>query len=157
MSNPVRMPQNRLRFVLRVPPPIRALVLAATCSLVGAVLVVIWLSLGWPTLVGVLAVVVFVVGLALAVAAQALAARSRTTLLLDGSALTVVSGARRRVLAWTDIDDVTLEPARMIIRLREGRQQVVLVGPRQQNSPQFTDLVAALRARLDASRGYRAL
>jgi hypothetical protein len=157
MSNPVRMPQNRLRFVLRVPPPIRALVLAAACSLVGAVLVVLWLSAGWPTVVGVLAIVLFAAGLALAVAAQALAARSRTTLLLDGAALTVVSGPRRRVLPWAEIDDVALESARMIIRLREGRPQVVLVGPRQQSSQQFTDLVAALRARLDASRGYRTL
>ncbi len=52
--------------------------------------------------------------------------------------------------------DVTTQGPYLVFNPKgDGRREVVLFDPRQTNTQLFADLVAALRTRLDASRGYR--
>ena len=156
MSNPALRPEDRQRFALRVQPPVRAYVVASICSLTGALLIVIWLTQGWPTLVGVLAIALLGFGIALNVAALVLKHRYQTTIMIERDTVTLINGRRRRVLNWTEVSDVTLDGPRLIFKPKgNGPRQVVLFDPRQTDRGLFDDLVEALQRRLDASRGYR--
>ena len=67
ISNPAQSPLDHQRFFLQARVPVRAYVIAARRSIVGAVLVVASLTLRWPPVFGVLAVVVMTFGLAVSV------------------------------------------------------------------------------------------
>ena len=130
--------------------------IAAVCSLVGAVSVVASLMLRWPPVFGVLAVVVMTFGLAVSVFTLLSQSRYQTTVIIDRDTVTMINGRRRRVLNWTEVAEVTTQGPYLVFNpLGDGRREVVLFDPRQTSSQLFADLVDALRTRLDASRGYR--
>lgn len=156
MSNPAHVPSDHSRFFLQARVPIRAYVISAVASLVGAVAVVAWLALRWPPVVGVLAIVVMTFGLGVSVFTLFSQNRFQTTVIIERDTVTLINGRRRRVLNWTEISDVTTTGPYLIFNPKgDGRPEIVLFDPRQTNSALFSDLVATLRDRLDASRGYR--
>jgi hypothetical protein len=156
ISNPAHVPLDQDRFTLQARVPIRAYVIAAVASLVGAVLLVVSLTLRWPTVVGVLAIVVMTFGLGVSVASLLSQSRFQTTLIIDRDTVTLINGRRRRVLNWTEVAGVSTQGPYLIFTPKgSGRREVVLFDPRQTRTPLFEELVATLRRRLDASRGYR--
>jgi hypothetical protein len=159
MSNPAVSPQDRQRFFLQARTPVRAYALSAVGSVLGAVLLVATLTLEWPRVLVVLGIILMAFGIALSTAALFAKARYRTTLLVERDSITLINGRRRRVLNWTEVGDVTVQGPHLVFAPRDasGRREIVLFDPRQTDSPLFQDLVAALRHRLDVSRGYRPL
>lgn len=156
MSNPAQSPLDYSRFFLQARVPIRAYVISALASLVGAVAVVAWLALDWPVVLGVLAIIVMTFGLGVSVATLLSSSRFQTTVIIERDTVTLVNGRRRRVLNWTEVADVTTTGPYLIFTPKgDGRREVVLFDPRQTDTAMFTDLIANLRRRLDASRGYR--
>jgi hypothetical protein len=154
LSNPALRPEDSQRFVLRATPPIRAYLLAAVGSILGAVLIVGWQS-GWPTWLGVVGLVVLLLAVLLAVVATVLTWRFQTTLLVQRDTLTVTSGRRRTVFAWRDIKGVEVKGARLVVTPSDGgKPTIAYVNPRQVDRPSFQALGTLLAERLDASRGY---
>lgn len=155
MSNPALRPEDSQRFTLRATPPIRAYLIAAVASVIGAVLIVGWQS-GWHLALGVIGIVLLVLALALAVAATLLTWMFQTTLLVQRDTLTVTSGRRRTVFNWRDIAEVEVKGARLVVSPVDGsKPTIAYVNPRQISRPGFQALGSLLAARLDASRGYR--
>ena len=155
MSNPALRPEDSQRFTLRATPPIRAYLIAAVGSIVGAVLIIGWQS-GWHLALGVVGVAVLVLALVLAAAATALTAMFQTTLLVQRDTLTITSGRRRTVFNWRDIAGIDVKGARLVVSpVDGGKPTVAYVNPRQVGQPSFQSLGSLLAARLDASRGYR--
>jgi hypothetical protein len=154
VSNPALRPEDRQRFVLRATPPIRAYLLSALGSIVGAVLIVGWQS-GWPVAIGVVGIVLLALGVLLAVVATILTWRFQTTLLVQRDTLTVTSGRRRTVFSWRDIKSIDVRGARLVVSpIDGGKPTVAYVNPRQVGQPSFREMGALLAERLDASRGY---
>lgn len=155
MSNPALRPEDSQRFVLRATPPIRAYLLAAVGSVLGAVLIVVWQS-GRPTWLGVLGIVVLALAVLLALVATVLTWRFQTTVLVQRDTLTLTSGRRRTVFAWRDIKGVEVKGARLVVTPSDdSKPTIAYVDPRQVGQPSFQALGTLLAARLDASRGYR--
>lgn len=155
MSNPALRPEDSQRFTLRATPPIRAYLIAAVASVIGAVLIVGWQS-GWHLALGVIGIVLLVLALALAAAATLLTWMFQTTLLVQRDTLTVTSGRRRTVFNWRDIAEVEVKGARLVVSPVDGsKPTIAYVNPRQISRPGFQALGSLLAARLDASRGYR--
>ena len=155
VSNPALRPEDSQRFTLRATPPIRAYLIAAVGSIIGAVLIVGWQS-GWHLALGVIGIIVLVLALLLAVAATVLTWMFQTTLLVQRDTLTVTSGRRRTVFSWHDIAEIDVKGARLVINPVDGsKPTVAYVNPRQIGQPAFQTLGSLLAARLDASRGYR--
>ncbi len=159
MSNPAYAPQDRQRFFLQARTPVRAYVISAFGSIVGAVLLVAGLSLRWPPGIVILSIILMTFGLGLSTAALLANSRYQTTLLIERDTVTLINGRRRRVLNWTEVADVSVHGPHLIFspKVEGGRREIVLFDPRQTSSGLFTDLVAALRHRLDVSRGYKPL
>ena len=155
MSNPALRPEDSQRFALRATPPIRAYLIAAVGSVIGAVLVVGWQS-GWHLVLGVVGIAVLLLALLLALAATVLTWMFQTTLLIQRDTLTVTSGRRRTVFNWRDIAEINVKGARLVVSPVDGsKPMVAYVNPRQIGQPGFQALGSLLAARLDASRGYR--
>ncbi len=98
ISNPAQSPLDHQRFFLQARVPVRAYVIAAVARSAGAVLVVAWLTLRWPPVFGVLAVVVMTFGLAISVATLLSQSRYQTTVIIERDTVTLINGRRRRVL-----------------------------------------------------------
>ena len=106
--------------------------IAAVCSLVGAVSVVASLMLRWPPVFGVLAVVVMTFGLAVSVVTLLSQSRYQTTVIIERDTVTLINGRRRRVLNWTEVAEVTTQGPYLVFNPKgDGRREVVLFDPRQ--------------------------
>ncbi len=129
MSNPALRPEDQQRFVLRATPPLRAYLLAAIGSVVGAVLIVGWQS-GWPLALGVIGIVLAALAVLLALAATVLTQRFQTTLLVARDTLTLVSGRRRTTFSWRDIAEINVVGARLVVTpIDQSKPTVAYVNP----------------------------
>jgi hypothetical protein len=156
VSNPAHPPEDQQRFALIAQPPLRAYLIASISSLGGGVLIVLWMMQDWPLIVGVLASLLLLFGLALSGATLLLTSRFKTTLVIDRDTVTLINGRRRRVLNWTEVADVSLHGSHLIFTPKgEGKRAVVPFDARRTDRHLFDDLLATVRSRLDASRGYR--
>jgi hypothetical protein len=143
------------RYTLTAVPPVRPLVIAAAAVVLGAVLLVVWHRAGLFLVVGVLGALLMVLGLALAIAALVLTARLRTEVRLEAEALTVVRRGRERSVAWDRVREVTLDHPRLTVVAGEPDDALVVVNPRPAGDPHFASLLAQVKQRLDADRGYQ--
>jgi hypothetical protein len=150
--------QGVQRFVLRAPTPLRALAVSAGTEVAGAVLLVAWAALDLPVVVAVLGAVLLAFGGALLVAAILAIGRLAQTVELDEAGVTFRRGQRTRRLPWAAVQQVTLNGARLTLRTdpAEG-EPVKVLNPGGGAEATFLALLAALRERLDADRGYRPL
>ena len=148
--------QSGQHFVLGATPSVRSLIAAAVVTVLGAVLLVLAAEQGWPVVVFVVGVLLMVLGLALAAGALLAYRRFAQTLLVAPEAITVVTGRRRRTLRWHDVDTVQLSGRSMVLRTKNGSgEQPLTVNPGGYSEDVFADLVQAVRAQLDADRGYQ--
>ena len=151
------LPAREARFVLAPPPPVRALAIAAGLVVVGVVLLVLTSAYGWPVGVLVLAVVLAVLGVALALAALVLTRRIRSVVLSTPELITVEHGGARHELRWSEVGEVRVVGHRLVLSRKEGEGSVSVLNPRMRANPTFLALMNEVQQRLDADRGYSPL
>ena len=151
------LPAREARFVLAPPPPVRALAIAAGLVVVGVVLLVLTSAYGWPVGVLVLAVVLAVLGVALALAALVLTRRIRSVVRSTPELITVEHGGARHELRWSEVGEVRVVGHRLVLSRKEGEGSVSVLNPRMRANPTFLALMNEVQQRLDADRGYSPL
>jgi hypothetical protein len=146
---------GRERFALSAAPPVRTFAIAALVAIVGAGLMVGSRALDLGSVVLVLGLAGVAFALALALTAVILVRSLRSTLVLDTDGITLIRGRRTDRLPWSDIDRVSLVGQRLTFLTKQSRgTDVSVISPRSNTDPTFLSLVAAIRGRLDADRGY---
>jgi hypothetical protein len=143
------------RFVLRPPPPVRALGIASVSVVVGAVLVVLWGEWSRPLILVLLAVILMAAGVALASAALVIHQMLCQTVIVAETGITVLDRRARRTLSWSSIGQVSVIGPRLL--LRNDGDPVKIINSRGPTDPVFVALVSAITLKLDADRGYRNL
>jgi hypothetical protein len=144
------------RFTLTAPPPVRSLAISAGVALIAAAMIVLGSALDLPRVLVIAGATLMIFAVALAVAAVALTARLRTTLILDPESITIINGRRRRVVGWSSIDVVRRQGPRLLLITKPGSgADLTVVNPRVGNDAMFSALIAEIQKRLDADRGYR--
>ena len=139
-------------FIIDPRPPVRAFLLAAVVSALGAILAV--MPLDWPwrwILVGFGIVLIAAAGLLIGLAIASMR-RQRVVVELDETGFRVDSPAGAQSGTWAEVTRVTSAPGR--ITLHKGdTERVHLVAPTG-DLPQFEALSQAISQRLDDDRGY---
>ena len=144
-------------YILTAAQPIRASVISAVADLVGAVLIVIGLDRG-NTALTVIGIVLFVLGVGLAIAAAVLRRRLRTVVGLDDRGITIRSAGRSAHAPWSQITDVTQDRRAIYLAQKKSEGPTLKINsPRGPNDPQFRRLAGVLAERLDQDRGYHPL
>jgi hypothetical protein len=142
-------------FSLTPRPPLRALAIGSVAAVIGALLVVLAGISDLPLVLTIIGIALLIVAVALVTTALALTARLRTALTLDAEAVRVTRGGRTRTVPWSGIDSVSLQGSRLTFTPKGAEPAVAVVNPRSPSNPTFLALVAAIRQRLNADRGYR--
>jgi hypothetical protein len=159
-------PAREARFVLAAPPPVRALAISAGLVVIGVALLVLTSAYGWPVGVLVLAVVLTVLGVALALTALVLTRRIRSVVLSTPDAITVQHGRDRHELRWSEVGEVRVVGHRLVLTRKgnegneggkDGQSSVSVLNPRMRANPTFLALMSEVQQRLDADRGYSPL
>jgi hypothetical protein len=144
------------RFTLAAPAPVRSLAISAGAALVAAAMIVLGSALDLPQVLAIAGVILMIFAVTLAVVAVALTVRLRTTLILDPTSITIINGRRRRVAGWSTIDSVRRQGPRLLLITKPGSgPDLTVVNPRAGDDVMFSALIAEIRKRLDADRGYR--
>lgn len=154
---PTQPEPRRGQFTLSAPPPVRALAIAAGLALVGALLLVLVAALDWSGVLTALAIVLLVLGVALATTALVLTARVRTVVRTDDDQITVQRAGRTAVASWSDVAKASVVGHRLILRDSEGQATVTVLNPRTRSNPTFLALMTEIQQRLDSDRGYSQL
>jgi hypothetical protein len=145
LTGPPPADRSADRFRLPVQPPIRNLLIASACVVAG------WVILRLPAFVLASGTVLTVLGLGLALAALVTYRSLRWVLYVGSDGLTVLRGARRRVLSWDDIGDVRLVENRLVIIHPDGRRPDTLPIDRSRSAQAAAnDILRAIDARLAA-------
>lgn len=150
------------RYVLSSALPVRGVAIGAIGDLIGAVLFVIGIDRGIGWLIT-LAIVLFVLGSALLVAALLVRIRLRTTVVLDSAGIRIRSGGKAAGTSWSHINDVRTDHRTIYLGLdsathdQSGAPALKIDSPRGERDPQFGALSNSLAAWLDHDRGYRPL
>jgi hypothetical protein len=144
--------------VLAPPPPIRSLAISAVVAVVSAAMIVLGAALQLPQVVMIIGIGLIAFAVVLAVVALAFTVRLRTTLILSPQSITIIKGRRRRVVAWSMIDRVKMQGARLLLITKpEGGPDATVHNPRPTTDAAFSALITEIRKRLDADRGYQRL
>lgn len=156
MSDSGGGPPQETRFALAAPPPVRSLAISAGAAVLAAAVIVLGSALDLPRAVTVAGAALLLLAVVLAVAAQVLTARLRTTLVLDADSITIIKGGRRRVVPWSMIDLVRRKgPRLLLITKPEGGADASVLNPGPATDATFDALIAEIGRRMDANRGYR--
>ncbi len=144
------------RFVLALRPPVRALAITAVMALLGALLVVSARVFELGLALVIIGGALLFLAVSLGAISALLVARFRSTVVLAADAITVIRGRRTSRVAWSAVDHVMLKGPRLTLVTKPDRgEAVTVVNPRTPTDPTFVSLVAAVRSRLNADRGYR--
>lgn len=142
--------------VLTSPPPTRAYAIAAGCAVLGAVLLVAGSSGGWPIGVVALGGVVLAFGIVLALAALILVRRSRASFAFDADGYRITGPGGTVTGRWDRTRQVTMSAGGHRIGLL-GEPDRHVLSPAPASDPRARAMLADLKERLDADRGYRPL
>jgi len=146
---------QQARFTLTAPPPVRSLAISAVAALIAAAMIVLGNALDLPLAVKIAGVCLMIFACVLAVVALVLTARLRTTLALDPESITIIKGRRHRVMQWSAIDVVKRQGSRLLLITKpDGGEDAIVVNPGTASDATFVALIAEIRRRLDADRGY---
>jgi hypothetical protein len=142
--------------MLAAPPPVRSLAISAGTAVVAAVMIVLGSALDLSQVVAAAGVGLLIFAVVLALAALVLTARLRTTLVLDPESITIIKGRRRRIVSWSMIDTVKRQgPRLLLITKAEDGTDASVLNPGPATEATFDALIAEIKRRLDADRGYR--
>ena len=140
-------------FLIPPRPPVRAFAIAAVLALVGAVLLVVSLSLSWPIFIAVIGAAVGVTGFALLALALLVMRRSTLVLTMNDDGYAVTGSGKALKGDWLEVNRVTQsrQGGEVTIYHRDNRR-AHLVFP-SDDSAQVAAVVADIRSRLNAARG----
>jgi hypothetical protein len=142
--------------MLAAPPPVRSLAISAGAAVIAAVVIVLGSALDLSQVVTAAGVGLLIFAVVLALAALVLTARLRTTLVLDPESITIIKGRRRRIVSWSMIDTVKRQgPRLLLITKAEDGTDASVLNPGPATEATFDALIAEIKRRLDADRGYR--
>lgn len=141
-------------YLIKPRPPIRAFLIAAVASIVGAGMLVLSLVQSWHWAVLALSILVLVAGIMLCVAALAASSRSRVSITFteDGYRLDTPHGTEGG--HWEVVTRVTQSGDGRRVTIHDGAEErhVLVFAPG--NAQQVAELLADMTRRLDAAKGY---
>ena len=143
-------------YVLRPTLPVPPLVVAAVAALAGAILLVLGRAASLPAAVVVAGAVLLGLGVLLMALALASLLLLRQTVVLDDRSITVRRRLGTRTLGWSEVTGVRLSGQLLRLTTGEGtRSRLTVADPGGSAEPTFTQLMEAIRQRLDEDRGYQ--
>ncbi|MGV8846619.1 hypothetical protein [Tessaracoccus sp.] len=134
---------------------VRAFLIAAIASLVGAALLVLALVNYWHVSVAVIGVAILAAGLVLLLVSFLAQRASMAELVLDDDGYTVVSRAGSESGQWADVTRITRAVDGRRITIHEGEQKRTQVQFNNDNRAQVDEILEEMSARLDTAKGYR--
>ena len=151
MTGPPPADRSADRFRPPVRLPIRNLLIASAAALVGWVAVLDWAFLRLPAFVLAAGIGLTVLGVGVALAALVTYRSQRWVLYVGSDGLTVLNGARRRLLSWAEISAVRLVENRLVIIHPDGRRPDTLpIDGTRSAQAAVSDMLQAIDARLTA-------
>ena len=140
-------------FVLKPRPPLRAFVLAAVVSMVGAVLITVAAANGWPTPWLVLCILVLAAGVLLCLAAVWSMWRMRTMVEVTDDGYTIRTPGAVRSGRWDEVTKVTQATNGAHITLYHGQvTRTHILSPGNVATAEMEALGAEIARRMDANR-----
>ncbi|MGA4506900.1 hypothetical protein ACQB6R_01020 [Propionibacteriaceae bacterium G1746] len=143
-------------YTLRPRLPLRAFVVAAALSLVGALVAVMGSAQGWHVAVSIIGLVLLGLGVLLAAGALLSLRTMRTLVDVDDDGYHIHGPGVDKHGQWSDVTRAALadDGARLVFSHGEV-QRTHLWSPLGAADPDFKALVDDVVTRLDKSRGYR--
>lgn len=137
------------------PVPVRPLAIGAAASVIGALLLVLSVTLSWPVVVAVLAGLVLVFGLALGVAAFVMPRRLAVRVLTTPAGYRISSGTVVREGRWVEVVRATQSGSglRITLNRRDGGEHHIFSPagrPTAEMNHMAKDVAARLRDRFNA-------
>ena len=134
---------------------VRAFLIAAIASLVGAALLVLALGNYWHPALAVVGVVILAAGLVLLLVAFLAQRASLAELVLDDDGYTVVSRAGSRSGEWADVTRITRAVDGHHVTIHEGEQKRTRLEFNNDNRAQIDEILQEMGVRLDTAKGYK--
>ena len=151
MTGPPPADRSADRFRLPVQPPIRKVLIASLSAMVGWAVVVAWAFLRLPAFVLAAGIALTLLGLGVALAALVTYRSLRWVLYVGSDGLTVLAGARRRVLPWAEISAVRLDEKHLVIIHPDGHRPYTLpIDSTRSAQAGANDIMRAIDARIAA-------
>lgn len=142
-------------YVLRPRPAMRAFVVAAALSVIGAVLVVVGQLAGPSTPVTVIGAVLLVAAVGLVLLAWIASRTNVVRVNLDDDGYRVLGPKANRTGRWTEVTKVgTSEDGSHLVISHGEVERVHIWSPLGGSDPQMQGLQSEIVERLDADRGY---
>ncbi len=135
--------------------PVRALLIAAVASFVGAGLLVLALINVWHIVVVVLAVVILVAGVLLLVVALLAQRFSAAELVLDEEGYMVNSRAGQQRGNWAEVTRITRATSGGQVVIHEGDEKRTRLEFHSIDRARIDEILDEMGVRLDTAKGYR--
>lgn len=135
--------------------PIRAFLIAAVASIVGAVLMVFALINAWHVAVLVVAIVIVLAGLGLLVVALLAQKASAAELTLDEDGYTLTSRAGEQSGTWAEVTRITRAKSGGQVSIHEGDEKRTVLQFHSIERARIAEILDEMSVRLDAANGYR--
>ena len=135
--------------------PIRAFLIAAVASIIGAALLVLALVNAWHIAVVVLAVVILVAGLILLVVALMAQKASAAELVLDDEGYKLVNRAGEQWGDWAEVTRITRATDGGEVTIHEGDVKRTRLQFHSVDRARIDEILDEMGVRLDAAKGYK--
>ncbi len=135
--------------------PVRAFLISAVASIVGAGLLVLALINAWHYALIVLAALILLAGLLLLVVALVAQDASAAELVLDEEGYTVSSRAGEQWGAWADVTRITRATNSGQVTIHEGEDKRARLEFHNLEPARIDEILTEMGVRLDAAKGYR--
>lgn len=135
--------------------PVRAFLIAAVASIVGAALVVLSQLNAWHVVVLIVGAAILAAGLLLVVVALVAQRASAAELVLDDEGYALHSRAGKQAGSWADVTRITRNPDGARVSIHEGDEKRTLLQFNSVEQPRIEAILTEMGARLDAAKGYR--
>lgn len=152
------MTSGRTEYLLQARPPVRAFVIAAVVTLIGAIMVVVSLQNSWHVAFTVLFALLIVGGIGLALAGARSMKSHQVRVVFDDDGYQITGRDASRDGRWAEVTKVTQTDDGHHVTIYHGTvTRTHLLCPLGLDDPQLQRLITDMAARLDHSRGYRPL
>ncbi len=147
------MPATTFSIAPRV--PVRAFLISAVASILGAALMVLALINAWHIALVALAAVLLVVGLVLLVVALVAQKASAAELVLDDEGYRVNSRAGEQWGEWAGVTRITRSTNSGQVTIHEGDEKRTRLEFHSVDRARIDEILDEMGVRLDAAKGYR--
>ncbi|MDO5736763.1 MAG: hypothetical protein Q4P15_09845 [Propionibacteriaceae bacterium] len=134
---------------------VRAFLIAAIGSLIGAGLIVLALANSWHPAAAVIGTVVLAASLLLALMAYLAQRASIAELVLDEDGYTVVTRDGSQSGDWGDVTRITRAVDGRVVTVHEGDEKRTRLQFNSNDRTQIDEILEEMGTRLDAAKGYK--